>query len=131
MFLMKHSVFSFIEVIMIVYLYSKCSTCQNALHFLEKNKIKVVVKEIVKTPPTVEELSKMLDFQDGKIGKLLNTSGQLYREMELSKKLQDMPLSEIFVLLSTHGILVKRPFLLGKDFGLTGFKESEWTQKLL
>jgi arsenate reductase (glutaredoxin) len=116
---------------MIVYLYSKCSTCQSALHFLEKNKITFVVKDIVKTPPTVQEFQKMLEFQDGKIGKLLNTSGQLYREMELSKKLQNMPLSEIFVLLSTHGMLVKRPFLLGEDFGLTGFKESEWSQKLL
>ena len=115
---------------MIVYLYNKCSTCQNALRFLEKKKIDITIKDIVKEPPSVEELQKMLNFKDGNIKKLLNTSGLLYREMRLSEKLNNMSISEVLALLSQHGMLIKRPFLLGKDFGLTGFKEAEWSQVL-
>src|SRR4051812_16136085 len=107
---------------MIVYLHSKCSTCQKALHFLEQKKIAVTVKDIVKEPPSANELHKMLNFQNGNIAKLLNTSGLLYREMQLSQKLKEMSVSEILTLLSQHGMLVKRPFLLADEFGLTGFK---------
>jgi arsenate reductase len=115
---------------MIVYLHSKCSTCQNAKSFLEGKKIPVVIKDIVKEPPSFEELEKMFEFQNGNLTKLLNTSGQLYKEMELSKKLKDMTVSEVLSLLSSHGMLIKRPFLLGDDVGLTGFKEEEWNRKL-
>ena len=115
---------------MMVYLYSKCSTCQIALRFLEKKKVAITVKEITKETPTIVELQKMLKFQNGNIKKLLNTSGLLYREMQLSKKLDDMPVVEVLDLLSQHGMLVKRPFLLGENFGLTGFSEKEWLQKL-
>ncbi len=115
---------------MLIYLYSKCSTCQNALRFLEKKKIPIEIIEITNKPPSVKELKKMLDFHNGNIKKLLNTSGQLYREMQLSNKLNEMPLNDILNLLSSHGMLVKRPFLLGDDFGFTGFNEAEWNQKL-
>ena len=115
---------------MIIYLHSKCSTCQNAQRFLEEKKIAITIKDITKQPPSIEELQKMLGFQNGNLTKLLNTSGELYREMRLSSKLKDMSLPEILVLLSCHGMLIKRPFLLGDDFGLTGFKEAEWSQKL-
>ncbi len=111
---------------MIVYLHNKCSTCQNARHFLEKKKVEVTIKDIVKEPPSLEELQKMLDFMGGNLTKLLNTSGLLYKEMQLSKKLQEMTVSEVLTLLSCHGMLIKRPFLLGDTFGLTGFKEKEW-----
>lgn len=114
---------------MIVYFHSKCTTCQNAQRFLEKKKIAIIIKDITKEPPSIHELQKMLDFQNGNVTKLLNTSGQLYREMQLSKKLKDMPLPEILALLNCHGMLVKRPFLLANDFGFTGFKEAEWSQK--
>mgnify|MGYP000075392184 CR=1 FL=1 len=115
---------------MIVYVYHKCSTCQNALRFLEKKKIAFTIKEITKQPPSVEELHRMLAWQGGNIKKLLNTSGLLYREMNLSEKLKDMTTEEILSLLSGHGMLIKRPFLIGEEFGLTGFKEAEWIQKL-
>ncbi len=115
---------------MIIYLHRKCSTCQIAERFLGKKNIAVTIKDITKEPPSIEELQRMLDFQKGNVTKLLNTSGQLYREMQLSKKLKDMTIPEILLLLSQNGMLVKRPFLLGSDFGLTGFKEEEWTQKL-
>jgi arsenate reductase (glutaredoxin) len=113
---------------MILYQYSKCSTCQKAVRFLEQKKITMTIKDIVTEPPSIEHLQKMLDFQNGNIKKLLNTSGQLYREMQLLEKLKDMQISEILTLLSRHGMLVKRPFLLGNDFGLTGFNETEWAQ---
>jgi arsenate reductase (glutaredoxin) len=110
---------------MILYVYSKCSTCQKALHFLEKHQIKFIRKEITETPPTVAELKQMLKYQDDNIKKLFNTSGLLYKEMHLSEKLKSMPLDEALTLVSKHGMLVKRPFLLGKNFGLTGFNETE------
>lgn len=115
---------------MIVYLHSKCSTCQNAKAFLEERGISVAIKDIVKEPPSCEELQKMLKFKNGNLTKLLNTSGQLYRDMELSKKIKEMTVSEVLSLLNSHGMLVKRPFLLGDDLGLTGFKEEEWALKL-
>ena len=115
---------------MIMYIYAKCSTCQQALRFLEKKKISLTVKEITLHPPTIKELQQMFDFQGENIKKLMNTSGLLYREMQLSQKTKEMSLPQIFELLSTHGMLVKRPFLLAKDFGLTGFNETEWSQKL-
>lgn len=111
---------------MIVYLHPKCSTCQKAVQFLQKNKISFESRDIVQTAPTLPELKRMLTYQQGNIKKLLNTSGLLYREMELSTKLKDMSEQEILTLLSQHGMLVKRPFLLGASVGLVGFKEAEW-----
>lgn len=116
---------------MIVYLYSKCSTCQKALRFLEKQHLKgLTVKEITKEPPSLDELQRMLKYQGGNLKKLFNTSGQLYRELNLSEKLKDMPLEGALKLLTQHGMLVKRPFLIGNDFGITGFNETTW-KKLL
>ncbi len=111
---------------MIVYVYSKCSTCKDALSYLEKRKIKFIKSEITKTPPTIAELKKMLKFMNGNIKKLFNTSGQLYRELKLNEKLENMSEEEAFDLLSKNGMLVKRPFLLDDKFGLVGFKEKEW-----
>jgi len=110
-----------------VYLYSKCSTCQKALHFLEQNKIPFIRKEIKDTPPSIAELDQMLKFVNGDVKKLFNTSGLVYRELDLSKKLPNMPLQEALTLLSQNGMLVKRPFLLGKNIGLVGFKEAQWS----
>lgn len=115
---------------MLLYIYSKCSTCQNALNFLERKKVKFVRKEITMTPPTIEELQMMLRYSNNMLKKLFNISGQLYREMQLSEKLKEMPETDALILLSQHGMLVKRPFLIGNDFGFTGFNESEWSKKL-
>lgn len=109
-----------------LYIYSKCSTCQNALKFLERKNVSFVRKEIVETPPSVEELRTMLNYMGGNLKKIFNTSGQLYREMQLTEKLASMSEEDALLLLSQHGMLVKRPFLLGNDFGLLGFKETEW-----
>ena len=114
-----------------IYVYSKCSTCKEALRFLNDRGIKADIREIVETPPTSDELNIMLQFQNGHISKLFNTSGNLYREMQLAQKLKDMSIQKALELLTTHGMLVKRPFLLAKNFGLLGFKEKEWSAKFV
>lgn len=115
---------------MIVYVYSKCSTCQNALRFLQNKNIDYVRREITETPPSVHELQAMLRYANGNLKKLFNSSGQLYREMQLTEKLKTLSQSDSLILLSQHGMLVKRPFLLGNNFGLTGFNEAEWSKKI-
>ncbi len=116
---------------MIIYVYPKCSTCQNALRFLEQKKVEVTIQDIVKEPPPEEELESMLAFQQGNMTKLLNTSGMLYREMELSQKIKEMSVAQVLSLLNQHGMLIKRPFLLAETFGLTGFNEEKWSMHLL
>lgn len=111
---------------MILYSHKKCSTCQKALQFLDSKNVKIEIIDITQQAPSVEELKTMLAFQKENLKKLLNTSGLLYREMQLSEKIPKMTESEVIELLSHHGMLVKRPFLLAKDFGLLGFKETEW-----
>lgn len=115
---------------MIIYIYEKCSTCKAALLFLKKHGVAFTEKEISKEPPSIAELQQMLGYQNGDLKKLFNTSGLLYKEMHLKKKLPDLNVDEAFVLLNQHGMLVKRPFLLGKDFGLLGFKETKWSKKI-
>lgn len=121
-------IFLFQRWIVIVYTYSKCSTCQKAVRFLEENGIKFQIKDIVNTRPSIEELEKMLHYKQNNLRKLFNTSGQLYRDMQLSSKLDTMPLKAAFILLAQNGMLIKRPFLLGNGFGLVGFIEKEWMQ---
>ncbi len=116
---------------MLVYLHCKCTTCQNALRFLEQNNVTFSVKDITKEPPSKRELEQMLHWQGGNVKKLLNTSGMLYRDMHLAEKIQEMTTDEILHLLSLHGMLVKRPFVIADLFGLVGFKEGEWRQKIL
>lgn len=111
---------------MTIYVYGKCSTCQKALRALKKMKHPFTTKEITEEPPTLPELVRMLKFQNGNLKKLFNTSGQLYKELHLKEKLIEMPLNEALTLLAKNGMLVKRPFLLGNDFGITGFNEAEW-----
>lgn len=115
---------------MIIYVYRKCSTCKSALLFLKGHGVAFTEKEISKEPPSIAELQVMLSYQDDNLKKLFNTSGLLYKEMQLKEKLQDLNIDEAFNLLNQYGMLVKRPFLLGNDFGLLGFKESEWVKKI-
>jgi len=108
-----------------VYEYAKCSTCRQALKFLDARKIAYEALPIVESPPTVNELKAMLAFT-GDLKRLFNTSGVVYREMGLGEKLKTMKEDEALRLLSKNGKLVKRPFVLLKDRGLLGFKEGEW-----
>lgn len=113
---------------MIIYIHPKCSTCKDALRFLQEKKREFTTKDITQTPPSVAELETMLDYQQGHLKKLFNSSGQLYKEMQLSSELPKMSLKAALTLLSQHGMLVKRPFLLGKDVGLVGFNAEAWSK---
>lgn len=114
---------------MIVYVYGKCSTCKTALRFLKERGVAVHVKEMTKEPPSIAELHQMLEYQKGNLKKLFNTSGLLYKETQLKEKLQDLSVEKALELLHQNGMLVKRPFLLGNHFGITGFNETEWSKK--
>lgn len=117
-----------------MYQYDKCGTCVKAKKFLEKNKVNFEAVGIVETPPTKTEIKKMLFYlkeRGEKINKLFNTSGVLYKEMKLSSKIDDMKESELIDLLSEHGKLIKRPFVLLESDGVVGFKEDEWKEKIL
>ncbi|MBN20861.1 MAG: ArsC family transcriptional regulator [Bdellovibrionaceae bacterium] len=109
-----------------VYEYEKCSTCRKALQFLEEKDVDFNRIAIVDKPPTKTELRRMLSYYDGNLKRLFNTSGQVYREMELGKKLPKMSEGEAINLLAANGKLVKRPFVVLKSGGLVGFKEDEW-----
>ncbi len=108
-----------------VYEYAKCSTCRQALKFLDARKTDYQAIPIVDQPPTMAELKAMLGFT-GDLHRLFNTSGVVYREMGLGEKLKTMTEAEALALLSKNGKLIKRPFVLLKDRGLLGFKEEEW-----
>ena len=109
-----------------VYEYLNCSTCKNALRFLEKRGVEFESIPIVDQPPTLIELKRMLGYLDGELRRLFNTSGQLYREMKIREKLPKLSETEALKLLATHGKLIKRPFLLTANSGIVGFKEAEW-----
>ena len=113
-----------------VYEYSNCSTCKKALKFLTDKKISFEKIAIVEQPPTIKELKKMLGHLEkagGSLKNLFNTSGQVYREMEISEKLKaGMSEDEALKLLSQNGKLIKRPFLLTSESGTVGFKEETW-----
>jgi Spx/MgsR family transcriptional regulator len=97
------------------------------MKFLEKNKIDFESFDISKTPPSVFELSEMLEFYEGDLKKLFNTSGQLYRELEIKNKINDFTKAQALKLLSQNGMLIRRPFLLSSGFfGILGFKEEVW-----
>lgn len=109
-----------------IYEYSKCSTCRNALKFLDRQNVSYEKVPIVETPPTKAELRKMLAALGGNVKKLFNTSGEVYREMKIGAKLDSMSESDALDLLASNGKLVKRPFVLFSDSGLVGFKEEDW-----
>lgn len=111
------------------YAYQKCGTCNQAIKFLESKKIDFEKIPIRETPPTISEIKKQLQYQNGEIKKLFNTSGQDYRELNIKEKRLTMNIEEQIELLSKNGNLIKRPFVLGKDFGLVGFNEEEWNLK--
>ena len=111
--------------------YPKCTTCQKAKKWLDENGIVYEDRHIKEQNPTAEEL-KLWHTKSGlPIKKFVNTSGMLYKEMKLKDKLPVMTEDEIYALLATDGMLVKRPLVIGEDFILTGFKEAEWKEKML
>ena len=109
-----------------VYEYAKCSTCRKALKFLEGKKVAYEKVPIVDSPPSKAELAAMLKRLGGNLRRLFNTSGKLYRELGISEKIKTMTPEQALDLLSRHGKLIKRPFVLAGDKGLVGFDEDQW-----
>ena len=114
-----------------VLVYRKCSTCQKALKWLEDNRVEFEERPIKEQKPTYEELKKWHQMSGLPLKKFFNTSGLLYKELQLKDKLPQMTEEEQLKLLATDGMLVKRPLVVGKDYVLAGFKESEWAEKMV
>ena len=110
--------------------YPKCTTCQKAKKWLDDNKIEYELRDIKEDNPSYEELSAWYKISGLFLKKFFNTSGLLYKSMELKDKLPTMSEEEQLKLLATDGMLVKRPLVIGEDFVLVGFKESEWSEKI-
>ncbi len=113
-----------------IYIYQGCSTCRTAVKWLRENGIEHKVKAIRETPPSPAELRSAI-AAGGSLRKVFNTSGADYRAMGLATRLDSMPEAEAVKLLTTNGNLVKRPFLIGKNIALTGFKIAVWRKTLL
>ena len=108
--------------------YPKCNTCKRAEKFLKENNVEFVNRNIVEENPTVEELSLWMNKSGLEPRKFFNTSGVLYREMNLKDKIKTMSKEEMIEILSTNGMLVKRPLLVTEDIVLVGFKEENYKE---
>lgn len=106
--------------------YPKCSTCQKAKKFLDKNSVKYSERHIVTETPTYDELKSIIDTSGLPVNKFFNTSGLLYRNMNLKEELKNCSDDEKIKLLSSNGMLIKRPILIKNNQVLLGFKEDEW-----
>ena len=110
--------------------YPKCSTCIKARKWLEGQGIAYRSRDIKEANPDKEELKEWHEKSGLDIKRFFNTSGALYKELQLKDKLPKMMLEEKYELLATDGMLVKRPIAVAGSLVLTGFKESEWESKL-
>ena len=111
--------------------YPKCSTCQKARKWLDEHGIKYTERHIAEKNPTYDELKVWYQQSGLPIKKFFNTSGLLYKEMNLKDKLKDMSEEEQISLLASDGMLVKRPIVVNGDTVLVGFKEADWEKNLL
>ena len=110
--------------------YPKCTTCQKAKKWLDDNNIEYELRDIKLDNPTLQELTEWYKKSGFPLKKFFNTSGLLYKSLDLKNKLTTMTEDEMLKLLATDGMLVKRPILIGEDFVLVGFKEADWAQKI-
>ena len=115
---------------MLLICYPKCSTCQKAKKWLDGKDIAYTERNIAEENPTYEELKEWYEKSGLPLKKFFNTSGLLYKSMQLKDKLPGMGEEEQLKLLATDGMLVKRPILVGKDKVLVGAKEKEWEEYL-
>ena len=111
--------------------YPKCSTCKKAQSWLNEKGISYELRDIKENNPTYDELKKWYSASGLPLKRFFNTSGLLYKSMELKDKLPEMSEEEQLQLLATDGMLVKRPLLIAENgIVLTGFKEKEWEELL-
>lgn len=115
---------------MVFICYPKCTTCQKARKWLDEHKIAYELRDIKTTNPACDELAAWHARSGLPLKKFFNTSGLLYKSMELKDKLPGMSEEEMLRLLAADGMLVKRPLLVGNDLVLVGFKETEWERAL-
>ena len=106
--------------------YEKCTTCKKALKWLDDNNIEYTLRPIKEQNPSAAELKNWHKKSGLPLKRFYNTSGLLYKELGLKDKIGGMSEDEQYELLSSDGMLVKRPLLVTEDIVLTGFKESEW-----
>ena len=111
---------------MLVLVYRKCSTCQKALKWLDENQVAYEERPIKEENPTEEELKEWYQKSGLPLKRFFNTSGNLYKELQLKDKLADMSEEEQIKLLASDGMLVKRPLLITEDYVCPGFKEADW-----
>ncbi len=110
--------------------YPKCTTCQKAKKWLEDNGISYELRDIKEENPSAEEISLWQKVSELPLKRFFNTSGLLYRSLDLKNKLPEMSGEKMLSLLATDGMLVKRPILVDDGFALVGFREPEWEKKL-
>lgn len=110
--------------------YPKCTTCQKAKKWLEENHIAYTERHIVENNPSYDELKEWYKKSGLPLKKFFNTSGLLYKELQLKDKLPAMSEEEQLQLLASNGMLVKRPLIVDEKLVLTGFKETEWAEKI-
>ena len=111
--------------------YPRCTTCKKAKKWLDDNHISYTDRHIKEDNPTAEELKEWHTRSGLPLKRFFNTSGNLYKEMGLKDKLPSMSEEEQYALLATDGMLVKRPILVTENVVLVGFKEAEWSDKVL
>lgn len=110
--------------------YPKCTTCQKAKAYLEANGVPYEQRDIKEENPSLEELTAWWQRSGLPLKKFFNTSGLQYKALNLKEKLPTMSEAEQLALLTTDGMLVKRPLLVSEEFVLTGFRQAEWDEKL-
>lgn len=111
---------------MLIVQYPKCTTCKRAIKYLDDHQIAYTSRHIKEENPTIEELKMWHQISHLPLKRFFNTSGQLYRSLNLKEKLPGMSEEEQYELLASDGMLVKRPLLIDDDVVLVGFKVSEW-----
>ena len=110
--------------------YPKCTTCQKAQAWLDEKGIKYEIRNIKEDKPTYDEIKAWYEASGLDINRFFNTSGLLYKSMDLKNKLSEMTLDEKLELLASDGMLVKRPIVVGDNIVLVGHKEKEWEKAL-
>ena len=109
--------------------YPKCTTCQKAEKYLKEKGVEYTVRHIKEDKPILEELTAWYQLSGLPLKRFFNTSGMLYKELQLKDKLPNMSEEEQLALLATDGMLIKRPLVVTDEFVLAGFKEKEWQAK--
>lgn len=115
---------------MTVYYYPACNTCKKAIKWMKDNNVDVTLKHIVEETPSESIIREVYEKSGLKINKLFNTSGKVYRELNMKEQLKTISDAEAIKLLADNGMLIKRPMLLANEFALVGFKEDDWKAKL-